>query len=57
MSDKEELPIHHCRKELEAALQANSSMIVVGETGSGKTTQLPQILAAMALSRPVGGKV
>lgn len=38
------LPIYACREELLSILRENSVMIIVGETGSGKTTQLTQYL-------------
>ena len=38
------LPIYACRNELLGILRENSVMIIVGETGSGKTTQLTQYL-------------
>ncbi len=40
------LPIQLMRGELLAALSHAGRLIVTAETGSGKTTQLPQILAA-----------
>ena len=39
----EELPVSGKRAEIAAALQAHQVIIVCGETGSGKTTQLPKI--------------
>jgi ATP-dependent helicase HrpA len=39
----EELPVSGRREEIAAALRANQVIIVSGETGSGKTTQLPKI--------------
>ncbi|SFA83477.1 ATP-dependent helicase HrpA [Collimonas sp. OK607] len=39
----EELPVSGKRAEISAALAANQVIIVCGETGSGKTTQLPKI--------------
>ena len=38
-----ELPVSARRGEIEAALAAHQVIIVCGETGSGKTTQLPKI--------------
>jgi ATP-dependent RNA helicase HrpA len=38
-----ELPISAKRAEISAAVQAHPVVIVCGETGSGKTTQLPKI--------------
>jgi len=43
ISFPEELPVSGRREEIAAALQANQVIIVSGETGSGKTTQLPKI--------------
>ncbi|MCQ9373049.1 ATP-dependent RNA helicase HrpA [Methyloversatilis sp. XJ19-13] len=39
----EELPVSARRDEIAAALQAHQVIIVCGETGSGKTTQLPKL--------------
>jgi ATP-dependent helicase HrpA len=41
------LPVSGKRQEIMAALQAHQVIIVCGETGSGKTTQLPKIALAM----------
>ncbi|MDQ1531553.1 MAG: ATP-dependent helicase HrpA, partial [Microbacteriaceae bacterium] len=38
-----ELPVSRMRDEIAAAIAANPVVIVAGETGSGKTTQLPKI--------------
>ena len=43
----ENLPVSGKRDEIMAALQAHQVIIVCGETGSGKTTQLPKIALAM----------
>ena len=45
----EALPVSARRDEIAAALQKHQVIIVCGETGSGKTTQLPKI--ALALGR------
>ncbi|WP_218508601.1 ATP-dependent RNA helicase HrpA [Variovorax sp. dw_308] len=45
----ESLPVSARRDEIAAAIQANQVVIVCGETGSGKTTQLPKI--ALQLGR------
>lgn len=39
----EELPVSSRREDIAAALQKHQVIIVCGETGSGKTTQLPKI--------------
>ena len=53
----ESLPVSGKREEITAAIAAHQVVIVCGETGSGKTTQLPKILLAMGrgkLNYPVG---
>ncbi|WP_026035407.1 ATP-dependent RNA helicase HrpA [Cupriavidus sp. BIS7] len=45
----EALPVSARRDEIARALQANQVIIVSGETGSGKTTQLPKI--ALSIGR------
>ena len=53
----ESLPVSGKRDEITAAIAAHQVVIVCGETGSGKTTQLPKILLAMGrgkLNYPVG---
>nr|WP_310626169.1 ATP-dependent RNA helicase HrpA [Limnohabitans sp.] len=45
----ESLPVSARREEIMAAMQAHQVIIVCGETGSGKTTQLPKM--ALALGR------
>ncbi|HBH39092.1 MAG TPA: ATP-dependent RNA helicase HrpA [Curvibacter sp.] len=50
----EALPVSARRDEIMAALQAHQVIIVCGETGSGKTTQLPKIALAMGRGqRPI----
>ena len=48
----ESLPVSSRRDEIAAALRAHPVIIVCGETGSGKTTQLPKI--ALQLGRGLG---
>ncbi|WP_449192975.1 ATP-dependent RNA helicase HrpA [Thauera sp.] len=50
-----ELPVSARRDEIAAALAAHQVIIVCGETGSGKTTQLPKI--ALTLGRGVAGLI
>lgn len=42
---RESLPVYKFRKQLLDAVNENQLMIIVGDTGSGKTTQLTQFLA------------
>ena len=43
----ESLPVSARRQEIEKAMRENQVVIVCGETGSGKTTQLPKIALLM----------
>jgi ATP-dependent helicase HrpA len=47
ISFPEELPVSARRDEIARAIDANPVVIVCGETGSGKTTQLPKICLAL----------
>lgn len=38
------LPIHQYKVQIIQAVQESDFLVVTGETGSGKTTQLPQFL-------------
>jgi len=51
------LPILGRRAEIEAAIRAHQVVVICGETGSGKTTQLPQMCMAIdeARHRATGG--
>jgi len=51
----EELPVSALRDEIAAAIRDNQVVIVSGETGSGKTTQLPKI--CLTLGRGVCGLI
>ena len=42
----EELPVCEHREKILAALRTHSVVIVCGDTGSGKTTQLPKMAMA-----------
>lgn len=46
-----DLPISRRRREIAEALRKNRVIVVVGETGSGKTTQLPKIALEVAGNR------
>ena len=43
ISYPEELPVSSRREEIKEAIKNNQVIIVCGETGSGKTTQLPKM--------------
>ncbi|TFV53385.1 ATP-dependent RNA helicase HrpA [Blastococcus sp. TF02A_35] len=51
----EELPVSGRRDDIAAALRDAQVVVVAGETGSGKTTQLPKI--ALELGRGVRGRI
>ena len=46
-----ELPVVERREEILAALRDHQVVVVAGETGSGKTTQLPKICLELGLGR------
>jgi len=48
------LPVSARRQEIRAALERHPVVVVCGETGSGKTTQLPKILLEMDPRRRIG---
>ncbi|MGK5111103.1 ATP-dependent RNA helicase HrpA [Geodermatophilus sp. CPCC 205506] len=50
-----ELPVSARREDIAAALRESQVVVVAGETGSGKTTQLPKI--ALELGRGVRGRI
>ena len=51
----EELPVNTRRQEIAEAIQKHQVIIVCGETGSGKTTQLPKI--CLELGRGTAGLI
>ena len=50
-----ELPVVQAKAEIQAAISANQVVIVAGETGSGKTTQLPKMLLELGYGRVAEG--
>jgi ATP-dependent helicase HrpA len=52
----EALPVSARRGEIARALHDHQVVIVCGETGSGKTTQLPKIALELGRGRCMGGK-
>ncbi|KAI9833160.1 MAG: hypothetical protein M1819_003782 [Sarea resinae] len=51
---REELPMNHYRAKVIDIVENNTYSIIVGATGSGKTTQVPQILLEHATSAGSG---
>lgn len=50
LEQRQSLPIYKLREELIKAVTDNQILIVIGETGSGKTTQITQYLAEAGLT-------
>jgi len=50
-----ELPITQCLEEIQRLISRHQVVVLCGETGSGKSTQLPKI--CLALGRGVGGYI
>lgn len=53
-SPENHLPIYSYRRELVAAVESSQCIVVTGETGCGKTTQLPQYLYQAGLTKEGG---
>ena len=51
----EDLPVVDHREEIAAAIQGHQVVVIAGETGSGKTTQLPKI--CLELGRGAAGTI
>lgn len=54
---RKSLPVYKYRDQFLDAMSKHQVLIVVGETGSGKTTQLPQYLHEAGYSRNESGKI
>ncbi len=54
-SFSDDLPVNLRREEIKSAISAHQVVIICGETGSGKTTQLPKI--CLELQRGVNGLI
>lgn len=50
LEQRQSLPIYKLKEELRKAVTDNQILIVIGETGSGKTTQITQYLAEAGLT-------
>lgn len=48
---REGLPIYRLKNELMSAMANNQVLVVIGETGSGKTTQMTQYMAEMGYAK------
>jgi pre-mRNA-splicing factor ATP-dependent RNA helicase DHX15/PRP43 len=56
LAKRKKLPVYDFKAELLKTVSENQCLIVEGETGSGKTTQIPQFLVPL-LSTPGSGLV
>ena len=54
---RQELPIHQQRKEFLEMFHSTQIMVLVGETGSGKTTQVPQFVLYDDMPHLIGKQV
>ena len=50
-----ELPVTQRREDIAAAIRDHQVVIIAGETGSGKTTQIPKICLELGRGRPGPG--
>jgi ATP-dependent RNA helicase DHX8/PRP22 len=48
---RESLPVYRLKNELMKAIAENQVLVVVGETGSGKTTQMTQYMVELGLTK------
>ena len=55
LSYDEALPVNVRRQEIGAAISGNQVVVICGETGSGKTTQLPKI--CLEIGRGLNGLI
>jgi ATP-dependent RNA helicase DHX8/PRP22 len=51
---RESLPIYRLKRELMKAMVENQILVVIGETGSGKTTQMTQYLVELGFTKRGG---
>jgi len=56
-AERKKLPIYEGRQALVQAVRDNKCLVIVGETGSGKTTQLPQYLYETGFCKGSGSTI
>lgn len=56
LATRQRLPVYQFLDELLDRVKHNQSVVVEGETGSGKTTQIPQFLVGAGYARQVDGR-
>ena len=49
--DSANLPVNAFKRQIISAVERNNALIVVAETGSGKSTQIPQFLHESGLTK------
>ncbi|DAZ98952.1 TPA: hypothetical protein N0F65_000484 [Lagenidium giganteum] len=57
LATRQKLPVYGFLKEIQDAIAAHQVIVIEGETGSGKTTQIPQFLTQMQIPGTSGGMV
>ncbi|XP_063066224.1 ATP-dependent RNA helicase DHX29 [Engraulis encrasicolus] len=55
LEDRQQLPVYQQREKVLEAVARHRVLVVAGETGSGKSTQVPQFILQEALSGQRGG--
>lgn len=56
-AQRKRLPVYQYKEQLVNAVRFNQVVVVVGETGSGKSTQMPQYLLEAGLVQGGGGRI
>ncbi|XP_011495049.1 PREDICTED: putative ATP-dependent RNA helicase DHX33 [Ceratosolen solmsi marchali] len=51
---RKQLPVYKLSKRLLEEIRRNNTLIIIGETGSGKTTQIPQLLLSAGMAGSSG---
>ena len=51
LKKRQQLPVWEQKREFQQLMQTHSTLILVGETGSGKTTQIPQLFVDLRTGR------
>ncbi|CAO3663683.1 unnamed protein product [Umbelopsis ramanniana] len=54
---RKNLPVYTARDQIIKGVQENDTVVIVGETGSGKTTQIPQFLLECGIGSPGRGAI